>query len=97
MLDIIGTIYTPGTYDAEGNVITEPTPIPGWHVNSPQPIEGWDAYKVEPATPLRVYAGHETFFYSFADEAEFTAKAIEAGLIQPEPEAETEAELGALK
>ena len=84
MLDIIGTIYTPGTYNAKGNVITEPTPIPGWHVNSPQAIEGWADYRVTPATPLRVYAGHETFFYSFADEAEFTAKAIEAGLI-PDP------------
>ena len=91
MLDIIGTIYTPGTYDAEGNVITEPTPIPGWHVNSPQPIEGWDAYKVEPATPMRVFAGYTTHFYAFDDEAVFTAAAIEAGLIQPEPEAETEA------
>ena len=90
MLDIIGTIYTPGTYDAEGNVITKPTPTPGWHVNSPQPIEGWDAYKVEPATPLRVFAGHTTHFYSFADEAAFTAAAIEAGLIQPEPEPEPE-------
>ena len=49
-----------------------------------------------PATPLRVCAGHETFFYSFADEAEFTAKAIEAGLI-PDPLqalADADAELG---
>ena len=91
MLDIIGTIYTPGTYDAEDNELTPPVAIPGWHVNSPHPVEGWEAFKVHPATPLRVYAGHETFFYSFADEAEFTAKAIEAGLIQPE----TEAEMGA--
>ena len=88
MLDIIGAIYTPGEYDSEGNVITEPTPIPGWHVNSPQAIEGWDDYRVTPATPLRVFAGHETFFYSFVDEAEFTAKAVEVGLL-PAPELET--------
>ena len=81
MLDIIGTIYKPGTYDAEGNELTPPVAIPGWHVNSPHAIEGWDDYRVTPATPLRVYAGHETVFYSFADEAEFTAKAIEAGLL----------------
>jgi hypothetical protein len=35
-----------------------------------------------------VYAGHETFFYVFADEAEFTSMAIEAGLIQVEVEPE---------
>lgn len=65
--------------------------IKRWHVNSPQPIDGWDAYKVEPATPMRVFAGHTTYFYMFDDEAAFTAAAIEAGLIQPEPEAEPEA------
>lgn len=84
MLDIIGTIYEPGTYDAEGNELTPPVAIPGWHVNTQHPVEGWDAYKVEPATPLRVFAGHPTHCYVFADEAAFTAAAIEAGLIQPE-------------
>jgi hypothetical protein len=31
-LDPIGTIYEGGIYDAQGNVITPPTPISGYHV-----------------------------------------------------------------
>ena len=85
-MDIIGTIYTPAVLDAEGNVVTEPQAIPGWHINTPDVIEGWEAYRVFPETPMRVYAGHETVCYSFTDEAAFTAAAIEAGLLPaPEP------------
>lgn len=32
-LDIIGVIYEGGEWDSEGNVITPPTQIPGYHVN----------------------------------------------------------------
>lgn len=85
-MDIIGTIYTPAVLDAEGNVVTEPQAIPGWHINAPAEVEGWEAYQVFPETPMRVYAGHETVCYSFPDEAAFTAAAIEAGLLPaPEP------------
>ena len=31
MIDVIGTIYTAGTYDEEGNIITPPEPIPGYY------------------------------------------------------------------
>lgn len=75
MLDIIGTIF-----DAEGIA------LPGWHVNSPESVSGWEAFQVTPSTPQRVFAGHATFFYTFADEAEFTTKAVEAGFLQPEPQ-----------
>lgn len=85
-MDIIGTIYTPAVLDAEGNVITESQAIPGWHVNTPTPVFGWYEYRVFPETPMRVYSGHDTVYYSFADEAEFTAAAIEVGLLPaPEP------------
>lgn len=73
MLDIIGTMYTPGTIDALGNQITPPVALPGWHVNSPQPMPGWEAYQVEPATPYRVFAGHPAWFYVFPDKAAFEA------------------------
>lgn len=73
MFDIIGTLYEPGTYDAEGNEITAPVALPGWHVNSPEPVEGWEAYAVTPNAPRRVFAGHPTFFYVFQDEATFNA------------------------
>jgi len=71
MFDIIGTLYTPGTYDDEGNELTPPFPLDGWHVNSPFPVEGWEQYQVEPSTPRRVFAGHPTHCYVFPDEATF--------------------------
>lgn len=32
-LDVIGEITLPGTYDQQGNELTPPTPLQGWHVN----------------------------------------------------------------
>ena len=57
-LDVVGTIYRAGTFDAEtGEVITPPTPRPGWHVNFIGELpDGWDAYVVEPLRPSRVFA-----------------------------------------
>ncbi len=81
MLDIIGTLYEPGTYDAEGNELTAPVAKAGWHVNSPHPVEGWEQYRVEPSSPRRVFAGHPTFYYMFPDEATF-----EAIVNPPQPE-----------
>ena len=61
--DIIGTLYTPGEYDSEGNETTPPIPLPGWHVNAPCPVDGWEQYLVTPNTPRRVFAGHQTICY----------------------------------
>lgn len=59
-ISTIGTIYTPGTYDTEGNTILEPTPLPGYHVNvralpneDTAPIE---SYNVQVNSPVRVWA-----------------------------------------
>lgn len=56
-LDPVGTIYTPGTYDEAGELVTEPSPLPGWHVNligaAPSAAA---AYIVTPSTPARVFA-----------------------------------------
>lgn len=71
MLDIIGTIFAEPAFDAEGNATTEAQALPGWHVNAPFRIEGWSQYEVTPATPRRVFAGAETVFYTFPDEATF--------------------------
>ena len=61
-----------GVYDEEtGEVITEPTILEGYHVNTTEAIEGADEYLVSPTVPRVVYAGVETFFYSFPDEATF--------------------------
>ena len=57
-IDTIGVIYEGGEWDEEGNVVIEPTPLDGWHVNvrvvseNPEPLE---PYKVEVNTPMRVW------------------------------------------
>ena len=78
--DIIGTIYTPGTFDSEGEVLTAAVALPGYHVNTTEPVNQWAAFERTPITPRRVFGGHTTFFYSFADEAEFLAHRTQAGL-----------------
>jgi hypothetical protein len=57
-IDTIGVIYEGGEWDAEGNVITEPAALSGWHVNvrvvdeDPTPLE---EFAVIPTTPRRVW------------------------------------------
>lgn len=57
-VDVIGIAYNnDGTYDEEGNVVTEPTQKDGWRMNTigsfaPSNLED---YRVTPATPDRVY------------------------------------------
>lgn len=74
-LDVVGIIYEGGTYDDEGNVITPPTPKPGWHVNTLEPIPEWDPYRIPtPETPTRVYAGGVIpVCYRFPDKDTFMA------------------------
>ena len=83
MFDVIGKIYvTTGKVitDDEGNEAPEMVETEGWHVNYWKPVEGWEAYAVTPSSPSRMYAGHDTWYYRFADEAEFIVKAKEAGM-----------------
>ena len=56
-LDVIGTISIGGEYDDEGEVLTPPTLLDGWHINySGELPDGWEEYVVEPANPVRVWA-----------------------------------------
>ena len=71
--DVIGTIYTPGTYDTEGNTLVAPLALPGWHVNTTQNVPQWSAAEVHPSTPRRVFGGTRTYFYTFTSEATYTA------------------------
>jgi hypothetical protein len=77
MIDIIGTIYTPGTYDTEGNELTPPVEQDGYHVNTVILIPDMEPYQIEPATPRRVFAGQETFCLKFADRDEWLALGYE--------------------
>ena len=58
-LDEVGTIHEGGEYDPEtGEVITPPTALPGWHVNSVGLApEAWDQYLVVVNTPARIFLG----------------------------------------
>jgi hypothetical protein len=66
---ILGTLYTRPELDADGELLSEPVQLEGFHVNSDEPFVGLDQYKVTPVTPQFVIAGIETFFYTFPDEA----------------------------
>lgn len=72
-IDVIGALYTSGTFDADGNTLTAPAALPGYHVNTTAPVVGWEAFKVTPATPQRVFGGHETHCYTFANQEEYEA------------------------
>ena len=57
-IDVIGVLYNDdGVYNEEGEVITLPTVIPGWHVNYLGTLpEGWEAFEVTPEQPKRIFA-----------------------------------------
>jgi hypothetical protein len=46
-----------GEWDDEGNVITPPEVLDGWHVNYQGVLpDGWEEFAVYPANPVRVWA-----------------------------------------
>ena len=56
-LDVIGQISRGGEWDDEGNVITPPTMLDGWHLNYVGNLpDGWEEFAVYPANPVRVWA-----------------------------------------
>lgn len=70
-LDLIGKLVKVISDHPTNPVVEE---LPGYHVNSTRLIPGMSAYRITPATPSRVFAGAQTFYYRFADEAQ--AKAL---------------------
>mgnify|MGYP003133065136 CR=1 FL=1 len=57
-IDVIGTLYNDdGVYDEEGEEVTAPTPMEGWHVNYLGDLpDGWGAYEVTPEQPKQIFA-----------------------------------------
>ncbi len=61
-ISVIGTIYNDdGVYDEEGNVLTSPTAIEGWHVNvrvcKNEPSDLLEPFAVVVESPIRTWAG----------------------------------------
>jgi hypothetical protein len=55
-LDIIGQIIRGGEWDAEGNVITPPEVLEGWHANYQGDLpEELIPFLVEPENPVRMF------------------------------------------
>jgi hypothetical protein len=60
-IDEIGILHEGGTYDAEGEVITPPVALPGWHVNyAGEPPEAWDTHLVVVNSASRIFFGGPT-------------------------------------
>ena len=57
-IDVIGTLYNDdAVYDEEGEEVTAPTPMDGWHVNYLGDLpDGWETYEVHPELPKRIFA-----------------------------------------
>ena len=57
-IDVIGTLYNDdGVYDDEGDVVTAPTAMAGFHVNYLGALpDGWGKHEVTPDSPKRVFA-----------------------------------------
>jgi hypothetical protein len=69
------------------SLIDGPVHVPdvtGYHLNvAPEIAAGLDAWRIEPTSPERVFAGAETVFLRFADEAE-ARSALGAYWTEPE-------------
>lgn len=78
MIDIIGTIYTPGTYDTEGNELTPPVKQPGYHVNVIEVTPELEPFVIHPATPSRAFAGAITHCLKFKDRDEWLSLGLES-------------------
>ena len=56
-LDVVGTISRGGEWDEDGNMITPPKVLEGWHINYRGVVpDEWLQYAVWPEQPARVFA-----------------------------------------
>lgn len=72
-IDVIGFMYSGGTYDAEGNELTPSIQLEGWHVNTIPEVPEWASCRVIPASKRRIFAGMEaeTCCYVFPSEESY--------------------------
>lgn len=55
-IDWLGTLYTQGEYDENGEVVVAPVARDGYHFNTPVIIPELEAWRVTPQNPSTVYA-----------------------------------------
>ncbi len=61
-VDVIGQIVdTPGTYDEEGNQLTPPVLLDGWHINvayqGDKDLSAFESYEIQVNSPVRKWLG----------------------------------------
>jgi len=55
-IDVVGIITKGEEYDEEGNVITQPITLSGWHINYVGKLPSdWEPFLVTPEEPIRVF------------------------------------------
>jgi hypothetical protein len=70
---VLGTLFAPQAPTPPMEPPLPPVPVPGFHVNTTFNVAEWADFQVHPSHPRNVFAGVETFFYSFDTEAQFRA------------------------
>jgi len=71
---IIGKLYKDdAVMNDDGEVITPPTLLDGFHLNTSAKLKELDAFLTYPVSPKVQLNTEKQFFYTFADEAEFNS------------------------
>lgn len=75
-IDVIGFLFSAGTYDAEGNELTPAIQLEGWHVNTIPAVPEWASLRINPTNKRRIFAGafDETCCYVFPSEESYLAE-----------------------
>jgi hypothetical protein len=65
-INILGTITR--TIPTDDPEVFETIELAGFHINTTSPLVGAEDYQVFPEVPYNVFAGVDTYFYSFESE-----------------------------
>ena len=67
-INILGTITR--TIPTDDPEVFETIELEGFHINTTSPLSGAEGYQVFPEVPYNVFAGVDTYFYSFENEGQ---------------------------
>ncbi len=68
---VLGTVYPEPETDENGDAIPGQEPIAGYHVNTTEAVVYFKQFEIKPKTPMSAIGGVKTFYYRFANEAQF--------------------------